>query len=341
MVAESLTHKTFTGRWGSRTTNATERVADGSYLARVENLGPGEGLTIVLGFPKGVLQPPSAWQELWWAVADNILFFLVALMPVLALGILWWFYLRIGRDPGRRTPIVVQYGPPRELSPAEVGGLVDETIDTPDIVSTVIDLAVRGYLKIYAEETTKFLFLSQTDYRFEKLKAGDDGLSSHERQFLSALFESGDSVMLSSLKNKFYTSIPDIRKAITQQLLVKKLFPRDPNRVRSFFRGVGLAAAAFPLGLGFVLHKSGLASVGLPPRTGAFFVVASVCLVLTYFIIRFFAKAMPSKTHQGARLARHCLGFKEFVVRVGRTASSGWRKTIPPSSKDSFPTRSC
>jgi len=203
------------------------------------------------------------------------------------------------------------------------------------------DLAVRGYLKIYAEETTKFLFLSQRDYRFERLKPGDGGLSSHETQFLSALFASGTSVMLSSLKNKFYTSIPGIRKAITQQLLVKKLFPRDPNRVRSFFRGVGLAAAAFPLGLGFVLHKSGLASVGLPPRTGAFFVVASVCLALTYFIIRFFAKAMPSKTHQGARLARHCLGFKEFVVRVGRTASSGWRKTIPPSSKDSFPTRSC
>jgi len=47
MVAESLTHKTFTGRWGSRTTNATERVADGSYLARVENLEPGEGLASI------------------------------------------------------------------------------------------------------------------------------------------------------------------------------------------------------------------------------------------------------------------------------------------------------
>src|SRR3990172_5875068 len=316
VVAESLTHKTFTGPWGSRTTNATERIADGSYLEEVQSLEPGEGLTVVLGFPKGVLQPPSAWQEFWWAVADNILFFLVALMPVLALGILWWFYLRVGRDPGRRTPIVVQYGPPRELSPAEVGSLVDETIDTPDIVSTVIDLAVRGCLKIHAEETTKFLFLSQTDYRFERLKAADEELSSHERKFLSALFESGDSVMLSSLKNKFYTSIPDIRRAITQQLLAKKLFPRDPDRVRNLFRGFGLAAAAFPLGLGVILHKSGLASVGLPPSASTFLVVVLVSLALTYLIIRFFAKAMPSKTPEGARLAWHCLGFKEFVVRV-------------------------
>jgi uncharacterized membrane protein len=316
MDIQGLMHETFTGRWGSRQTTATEDVGERDYVARVENLGPGEGLTVVLGFPKGILQSPSAWQEFWWSVADNILFFLVGLAPILALGILWWRYLRIGRDPGRLTPIVVQYEPPADLSPAEMGSLVDETIDTPDIVSTVIDLAVRGYLKIHEEKTTKLLFLSQTDYRFERLEPAEGVLSGHELAFMNALFSSGNSVMLSSLKEKFYTSIPGIRKAITKQLLQKDLFPSDPERVRTFYRGVGLAAAALPVGLGFILNKLGWVTMNLPPSTGIFIIFAVFCGVLTLIIIRFFAKAMPSKTPKGARLARYCLGFKEFVERV-------------------------
>ena len=316
MDIQGLMHETFTGRWGSRQTTATEDVGDRDYVARVENLGPGEGLTVVLGFPKGILQPPSAWQEFWWSIAGNILFFLVGLAPIMALGILWWRYLRIGRDPGSLTPIVVQYEPPADLSPAEMGSLVDETIDTPDIVSTVIDLAVRGYLKIHEEKTTKLLFLSQTDYRFERLEPAEGVLSGHELAFMNALFSSGNSVMLSSLKEKFYTSIPGIRKAITKQLLQKDLFPSDPERVRTFYRGVGLAAAALPVGLGFILNKLGWVTMNLPPSTGIFIIFAVFCGVLTLIIIRFFAKAMPSKTPKGARLARYCLGFKEFVERV-------------------------
>jgi uncharacterized membrane protein len=210
----------------------------------------------------------------------------------------------------------VQYEPPADLSPAEMGSLVDETIDTPDIVSTVIDLAVRGYLKIHEEKTTKLLFLSQTDYRFERLEPAEGVLSGHELAFMNALFSSGNSVMLSSLKEKFYTSIPGIRKAITKQLLQKDLFPSDPERVRTFYRGVGLAAAALPVGLGFILNKLGWVTMNLPPSTGIFIIFAVFCGVLTLIIIRFFAKAMPSKTPKGARLARYCLGFKEFVERV-------------------------
>ena len=146
------------------------------YEADVAGLRPGEGLTIVLGFPKGVLAPPSASRELWWKLSDNAAFFVVALMPILSFAAMLYLYLRFGRDPGRRTPIVVEYEPPEDLSPAEVGSLLDERIDTPDIVSTAIDLAVRGYITIREEETTQLLFFTHKDYRFEKRKPADDAL---------------------------------------------------------------------------------------------------------------------------------------------------------------------
>ncbi|MGH9334908.1 MAG: DUF2207 domain-containing protein, partial [Vicinamibacteria bacterium] len=232
VAPEQVRHETFTGPWGSRFTTATEQVGPRTYEAAAKGLRPGEGLTFVLGLPKGVLAPPSASRELWWKLADNAAFFLVGLVPLLTLATLLFLYFRSGRDPGRRTPIMVQYEPPEDLSPAEMGSLLDERIDTPDIVSTAIDLAVRGYLAIHDEETTKLLFLTNKDYRFEKSKPEDDTLQSHERAFFSALFASGDSVRLSHLKNRFYTSIPSIESSIMRQMLRKGLFPRDPARVR-------------------------------------------------------------------------------------------------------------
>ncbi len=329
VAPEQLLHKTFTGTFGSQMTKATERLGAKTYEAVVTGLLPGEGLTFVLGLPKGVLEPASAFREFWWKVTDNFAFFLVGLMPLLALAAMLFLYLRFGRDPGRRMPIAVQYGPPDELSPAEVGSLLDERIDTPDIVSTAIDLAVRGYLAIQEEETTAFLFLTNKDYRFEKLKPADEALQSHERTFHNALFASGDSVMLSSLKNKFYSSIPWIRSSIMRQMLDKGLFPRDPARVRQFYRGIAVAAAVLPIGLGIVLLSSGRVRSFLPPEPAVFFVFSAVCLLLTVLAVRLFVDAMPAKTEKGARLARYCLGFQEFVTRVEKDRLERMAKEDP------------
>src|SRR5690606_14834252 len=54
-------------------------------------LAPGEGLTIVLSFPKGLAPEPTAAQKLRWLLADNRAV-LVALAGLLAL--LAWCFLR-------------------------------------------------------------------------------------------------------------------------------------------------------------------------------------------------------------------------------------------------------
>jgi hypothetical protein len=79
VASEELLHKTFTGYFGSQMTKAAERVDPKVYEAEAEGLLPGEGLTFVLGLPKGVLEPASAFWELWWKALDNVAFFLVGL----------------------------------------------------------------------------------------------------------------------------------------------------------------------------------------------------------------------------------------------------------------------
>ncbi len=329
VTEDQVLHETFTGPMGSKTTRASESFEGRTYRATVGGLGPSEGLTVVLGLPKGVLQPPSAARELWWTLSDNVGYVLAALLPLVSLLVLSYLYLTVGRDPGRKMPIVVEYEPPVELSPAEVGSLLDERIDTPDIVSTVLDLAVRGYLKIREVETTKLLFLTQKDYIFEKVKPADDFLSGHERTFLEALFASEDVVLLSSLKNSFYATIPTIRKAIAAQMLEKDLFPRDPERVRQLYRSIGCTVAALPLVLGLVLLSTHAVEALIPPDPGSFFLFLLLSLALTVLIFGIFSRVMPSKTPKGAKLARYCLGLKEFIERVEKDRLVSLAKSDP------------
>ena len=85
----------------------------------------------------------------------------------LALGLLAALVWRVGRDRHyvsmhyltndtteerlplfKGDPIVVEFEPPEKIRPAQMGLLVDERADTLDVTATIIDLAVRGYLKI-------------------------------------------------------------------------------------------------------------------------------------------------------------------------------------------------
>jgi hypothetical protein len=84
-----------------------------------------------------------------------------------------------------------------------------------------------------------------------------------------------------------------------------------------------------PIGIGIVLLSSGRLRAFLPPEPGVFFVFAAVCLLLTFLAVRLFVDAMPAKTAKGARLARYCLGFQEFVIRVEKDRLERMAKEDP------------
>ena len=66
---------------------------------------------------------------------------------------LWWYK---GRDPDPGMSVAPMYEPPPGISPAEAGTLLDDTIHPRDITSTIVDLAVRGYIKIEETAETRF-----------------------------------------------------------------------------------------------------------------------------------------------------------------------------------------
>jgi len=152
-VAErDLKLRCFTGPVGSKAENCTIQVVDSRTVRyEAQGFGKGEGLTIVAGFPKGLVAQPLALQKAarLWRIYGKY-----AAIPLLTLLILLTLWRVWGRDPWTKRSIMPQWNPPEDLGPAEVGVLFDERADLRDISATIIDLAVRGYLKIRRLEAT-------------------------------------------------------------------------------------------------------------------------------------------------------------------------------------------
>src|SRR5262245_27606900 len=96
---------------------------------------------------------------------------------------------------------------------------MDHRLDPRDITATVVDLAVRGYLKIEETEREVLLAFHTRDYAFTMVKPQETWhteLRPHERQMLTGLFKGGSRprVELHELKNEFYVNLPYIRSFV-------------------------------------------------------------------------------------------------------------------------------
>ncbi|HSE83299.1 MAG TPA: DUF2207 domain-containing protein [Thermodesulfobacteriota bacterium] len=292
----------YTGALGSREKDCSFNItSNGVEFDVLRSFSPGEGLTIVVGLPKGILKEPSSLQNALWFIADNWFF----AVPLLTLFILSYVWHTQCRDPEGGGVVAVKYEPPKDLTPAEAGTLMDERADILDITSTIIDLAVRGYIKIEEVESTKYIFFSDRDYKLIRLKeSGGNELKNHERKVFSGVFtgKAGDDanqVMVSDLRNKFYTHLPGIRKALYSELVSSGYFLTDPEKIRSIFKWVGIGIMA--------------ASIYLIPHWGI-----KLSIVVSGLLILIFSRFMPRKTQRGSLAKEEVMGFREFIERAER-----------------------
>mgnify|MGYP003449199296 FL=1 len=297
----------FTGAYGAREAAATvEIVGAGVEMTMTRALGFREGLTAVVGWDKGIVAAPTALDQTHTFLVSNW-----ALgIPLLVFIVMYRLWATRGRDP-RLRPITVLYEPPDRLTPAEAGTLVDDSPDTRDLTATVVDLAVRGYLRI-AEQKAEHLFglWSSTDYRFHRTKPSQEWttLPIYERLLLEALFKDSttDDVSLSSLENRFYRSLPPIQDAIFESLQKRKYYTQRPDRVKQ-----GYLIGGIVLGMLLTFALSALADRwGMAPLT---FLGAGA---LSGLIVVGFGRIMPARTLQGSRALEGVLGFEEFLTRV-------------------------
>ncbi len=320
-AAGSLRAQAFTGVYGSTQHDATANVDGATAQFETNNRLPMRGgMTIDVYIPQGILSEPSALTKFFWFIGGNpIVFFPVVVFA--AMFVLWWYK---GRDPDPGMSVAPMYEPPTGISPAEAGTLLDDSIHPRDITSTVVDLAVRGYIKI--EETAeKVLLFTHKDYIFHLLKPREQwgaDLAPHERVMLENVFAGGDETRLSSLKNRFYTAVPVIRQNIMSSLKTKGIYLLDPESANGYSVGAAVAIIV-PFG---IFQYMGWANFFNSPS------LLIVCGAISVVIWWLFARVMTAKTVKGARTRVAVLGFQEFMNRV----DADRLKLMPPTTFEKY-----
>jgi len=295
----------YEGGYGSKEECGFEVYDNSGKFFTKRSLKMGEGLTIAFGWDKGLVSPPSSCKKFLWAmnIAENWVF----LLPIFSFLYMTNRWYQKGRDPRVRESVAVMYEPPKfdnqPLTPAEVGMLIDEKLDPRDITSTIVGLAVKGYLKI--EETKKEgLIFNKMDYYLKKVKNHDPSLNLFEIELMKALFPAAlPGTLISDLKNKFYTNLDVLRKILDGELIRKKYFLSSPEKVKNSYLVAGILVFVFSV----------LAFVFLIPNPGWKGIIAGI---LTGIPVLAFAKFMPVKTRMGAMAYMDILGFQEFMNRA-------------------------
>jgi uncharacterized protein (TIGR04222 family) len=235
-------------------------------------------------------------------------------VPLLILfGFFWMWYAR-GRDPIRGRSVIPQFEPPGGLSPGGVGMLADDRLDRRDISATIVDLAIRGYLRLRQEEDDDFaLDLLKPDY------ASDAALKPHERRILSGLFDSDTHTRLSALKYAFYSEVPRVRENLASTLINAGYYTAAPNITRGVATTIALLLGGGVIALG-VLRQA----------PAAYFTIAVICALASLF----FAYHMPWKTRRGVRALAGVKGLEEYLVRAERDRMQAmtvenWERLLP------------
>ncbi|MCP9850990.1 DUF2207 domain-containing protein [Cyanobium sp. Morenito 9A2] len=303
----------YTGERGAEGQDARLRVGARQVSAestrRLEN---GEGLTLAVGFDKGLVAPPTPVEmALHWLRARLVL--LLPLSTALILGSTWW---RIGRDPALGS-VPVAYEPPHGLPAAVLGSLVQENVDSVALGATLVDLAVKGHLRI-EQQQHKLAFLPlQKHYLFTLLTTTEQwkALAPHEAYLIEHLFPSreiGTSVDTDDLRDSFYVHVSGFESLVQKAVLTNGFYHSWPGTVRGLSFAAGLLGAVALILLALLLLPPDIAQL----QWAADPLLTALSLGATVLLIILFAWIMPSRTLRGVEVLRQTLGFQEFLLRV-------------------------
>nr|WP_314494949.1 DUF2207 domain-containing protein [uncultured Chryseobacterium sp.] len=186
-----LQNSCYTGRQGSTSQNCTADVlSEHSITWNAKNLGANEGLTIAVGFKKGIMipPPPPTFLERFGILIAGIAVFLGLVMYYIST---WRKY---GIDPEKPT-VYPQFNAPDNLSPASLGFINSENFKNKYLTAALVNLAVNGYVKIIEGEDSGLLGLFKSKmFTVKKMKNADQSLPKEEINLMNSLFSGGDSI---------------------------------------------------------------------------------------------------------------------------------------------------
>lgn len=299
--ARAINIAAYTGSFGEagkafRITDNTEGLV---RVVSTRTFREGEGLTVAVSFPQGLIHKPDASEKTDQFLRDNAGIFagLIGLLVVFAYYLFFWD--RHGRDP-EGGAIIPRFKPPEGFSPAAARFVYKMSYDRKAFSAAVINMAVKGYLEI--DEIGD-------EYTLKQISASSDMLTKGEQRIASRLFANFDQIVLADDNHKI---IAKAISAFETGLKAEYQHEHFANNSNVFVGGIVLTAVA-------IVASSMLApssqTVGLFVLVqGAVAAVAAVATVVALSIAQ--RKTIPFS-----------VGYSTLIGRIGW--SVGLRIGIP------------
>jgi len=321
----------FQGTQGSTQQCQSTTRPDGTALFGATDLPPGSGMTVVAAFPSGTFPnaAPIVRERQTLARAFSLTPVTGAASLVI-LGLLGgsavWAVARRGRDeqylgltpglePGtgqqvgtgrvpwlRRPPVAVQFTPPEGLRPGQLGTLIDERANVIDVTATIIDLAVRGFLRI--EEVEETGWRRGGDWRLVMIwPAPVEELRDYEMTLLKAIFDERQDVLLSELRQHFRSDLQRVQSLLYQDVTRNGWFRGNPSTVRARWQIYGFLLTAAGAGLTWLLAQTWQTRYGL----------VGLAVVVCGLVLLGLSSRMPARTPKGTAMLAQAKGFRTYL----------------------------
>lgn len=311
--AQVTATKAYTGEMGLAGADYTHAESDGRHVFETtRRLAAGEGLTVAIGFDKGLIDPPSAIDQgwLWWQHNGSLAILLASL------GALSWFHVRsfdrIGRDPPK-GPVFPLYEPPKGYSPAAVHHIYYRGLRGHGaLIATLMNLAVKGRIRIDA--SAKNVTVLERTASKEALA----GLAAEDSALDQQLFRSTSRKVLDKQYDPAVTTAyMSFRTALSRK------YGKDYFRWNAGYTFAGIVLTGG--GLAFAISQ---ASIWTSWHTAVVLALAALNILFLYL--------MPAPTPKGQRVRTEIEGFRLYMETAEKlqlnTVEVGSEKP-PPMSK--------
>lgn len=330
----------YSGEVGSTSSSNITYSTDGKSVYGTFNgtLNPGNALTIRIEMPEGYYVKQKV-------DIDNIKSNAISMLSIIFAFISFILWVKYGKD--EKVTKEIQFFPPEGLNSLEVALFYKGKVDNNDVISLLIYLANKGYIKLVEPTDDKDLkIISQKEY---------DGDNQNEALFLDGLFKDkyGNKITIANKKtliNNFYKTIKKIKKDMNSKYYAEKIYEKSSLNCKKivllmisvlsiiiFISRIEISPILFMFILtSCILYTNAFKSpksiksiiviifvlqFTLPPLISYFlflfldlnYLIAIICLIImiTFYFI------MPKRNAYGKEMFRKILSFKEFLETCG------------------------
>ena len=229
----------YTGAYGSKKKEYISKLYDKCNVVYESNKRfymPGDGLTVLIKWNKGVFKKKSTAELFYDQIKENIILIVGMLIIFLYYFIAW---LIVGKDPEKGI-IIPEYKSPENLSPSAIRFIKRMGYDKKTLTVLIMSLATKGYLRIYEDDG---------NYTLEKIgEKNTEQLPVDERSIYENLFKTGE-ILEIDRKNSHVL--------LTSQSILTKILSKE-YKGKYFFSNelYFLAGLLFSFGLLFYTFKN-------------------------------------------------------------------------------------